>query len=138
MDREDSIECVSYRDHVATQRQSGAGVATGRRVHDPIEITKRIDRSTPLLFKALVQNEEIEGEFRFYRPAPTGDGSTEHFLTVEFRQGRITDIQREIQLTLDRSAEALPALEKVSILFGVVNVRYESTGVGHEDDWTQV
>jgi type VI secretion system secreted protein Hcp len=121
---------------VATQRRGELSVATGRRVHDPIVITKRLDRSTPLLLKALCQNEVIEGDFKFYRPAPSGDGSTEHFQTVEIREARIVDIRREVQNVLDPSVQLYPALEKVSFLFSSIEVRYEPDGVSHFDEWT--
>ncbi|MGH0034606.1 MAG: type VI secretion system tube protein TssD [Myxococcota bacterium] len=137
MERADSIECVAYNDHVATQRRGEAGVATGRRVHDPIVITKRIDKSTPLLLKALCQNEVIEGDFKFYRPAPTGDGSTEHFMTVEIREARIVDIKREVLNVLDRAVAQYPVFETVSFMFSSVEVRYEPDGVSHQDLWTE-
>jgi type VI secretion system secreted protein Hcp len=136
LDRADSIECFAYHDHVATQRRGELGVSTGRRVHDPITITKRIDRSTPLLLKALCQNEVIEADFKFYRPAPSGDGSTEHFQTVEIREARVVDISREVQNILDPSLTHIPAFEKVSFMFSTVEVRYEPDGVSHQDVWT--
>ncbi|MFN8548925.1 MAG: type VI secretion system tube protein Hcp [Candidatus Eisenbacteria bacterium] len=41
----------------------GFGNATGRRAYDLLVIRKRIDKSTPLLYKALVENQVIEVEF---------------------------------------------------------------------------
>lgn len=137
MGRANSIECVAYTDHVATQRRAERGLSTGRRVHDPIVVTKRIDRSTPLLLKALCQNEVIEADFKFYRPSPSGDGSTEHFQTVEIREARIVDIRREVQNILDPSLQLFPTLESVSFMFSSIEVRYEPDGVSHQDVWTE-
>ncbi len=136
MERADSIECIAYHDHVTTQRQGGTGAATGRRVHDPIVFTKRLDKATPLLFKALCNAEDMEGEFRFYRPTPSGDGSTEHFQSVNFTGGRITDIKREIHNVLDPGSVNTPALETVHLMFSTIEVLYQPTGVGHQDEWS--
>ncbi len=80
--RENSIECLSFKSSVLTVREKGTAIATGRRQHEPIVIHKRIDKSSPLLIKALCDNQVIEAEFKFYRPNPTGDGTTEQFYTM--------------------------------------------------------
>jgi len=58
-------------------------MATGERTYEPIRIAKRIDKSSPLLAKALCNNEVIEATFKFYRPDPAGSGTQEHFYTIE-------------------------------------------------------
>ena len=77
LDRENSIECLSFTDAVRTAREASSGMATGDRTYEPLVVQKRIDKSSPLLAKALCNNEEIEGTFRFYRPSPTGDGGSQ-------------------------------------------------------------
>src|SRR5688572_21101762 len=72
--RENTIECLRYEQEAVTTREAGTAMATGRRSYKPLSIRKRIDKSSPLLMKALCRNEEIEGEFKFFRPAPTSDG----------------------------------------------------------------
>src|SRR5690242_4214681 len=77
--RQDSIECVYFEHEVITARESGSGLATGRRQYPPMKIAKRIDKASPLLMKALCENQVIEATFKFFRPNPTGDGTTEQF-----------------------------------------------------------
>ena len=89
MGRADSIECVAFNSGVTSAREAASNLATGRRQHEPIIIRKRIDKASPLLAKALCQNEAIEGVFKFFRPNPTGDGTTEQFFTVAFKGGRV-------------------------------------------------
>lgn len=137
LDRAESIECLTFEDKVATQREASAGVATGRRLYDPVVIRKRFDRSTPLLAKALCYNENIEATFKFYRPAPSGDGSTEHFLTVLLTDARISCIERELRYVLDPKFATDPPMEKVSFVFSTIRVTYEPTGAEHEDEWRE-
>src|SRR5688500_13035723 len=88
MGREDTIECVYYEHAVKTAREAGSAMATGRRQYSPIIIRKRIDKSSPLLAKALGTNEVVEGEFLFFRPNPAGDGKTQQFFTVKITNAR--------------------------------------------------
>lgn len=133
--REGSIECLSFRDSVRTAREAGSGVATGRRTYEPLVITKRIDKSSPLLAKALCDNMVIEGIFKFYRPNPTGDGTTEQFFTVEIRQGRVAFVNRTSPDSFDPASATRPPLEEVGFVFHTITWTYENGGVTHQDTW---
>jgi type VI secretion system secreted protein Hcp len=53
----ESIEVLSWSwgmsQSGSTRREAGSGLATGKRQHKPITITKEWDKATPLLFKAM-------------------------------------------------------------------------------------
>jgi type VI secretion system secreted protein Hcp len=131
--RENSIECLYFEHAIQTPRQGGTGIATGRRQYDPIRIVKRIDKSSPLLVKALTQNQVIEGVFKFFRPSPTGDGTTEQFYTVTIRQGRIASFAQTTPETFDPDNTAVPELEEVSFVFNQISWTYTNGGITHED-----
>lgn len=133
--RENSIECLSFADSVRTARELGSGMATGRRAYEPIVVTKRIDRSSPLLAKALCNNEVIEGTFKFYRPSPTGDGTTEQFFTVHVGEARIAHIKRVNPDVFDPARANLPPSEEIGFVFHTIRWTYEPDGVEHEDHW---
>lgn len=134
--RENSIECVYFQSSVRTAREAGSGMATGRRSYDPIIIRKRIDKSTPLIAKALCNNEVIEAEFKFFRPNPTGDGTTEQFYTVGFKQGRVASFKSVSPDVLDPVSTNAPPLEEVGFVFHTINWTYTNGGVSHEDTWS--
>lgn len=135
--REDSIECLSFVDSVRTAREKGSGVATGRRTYEPIIIRKRIDKSSPLLAKALCNNEVIEGTFKFYRPSPSGDGTTEQFFTVEIAEGRVASVKRVSPDVIDPASSQEPPTEEVGFVFHTITWTYEDGGVTHTDDWRE-
>ena len=137
LDRADSIECVSFVDSVRTAREKGSGMATGRRTYEPIVIRKRIDKSSPLLARAMCNNEVTEGIFKFFRPAPSGDGTTEHFFTVEFAEGRIASLRRVSPDTMDPASALEAPTEEVSIVFHNITWTYEPTGASHHDNWRE-
>ncbi len=137
MEREDTIECLSFTDSVRTARERSTGMASGERSYDPIAITKRIDQSSPLLAKALCNNEVIEGIFKFFRPNPAGDGTTEQFFTIEIQQGRIASIGRKSPDVIDPAAATAPATEEVCFVFGHIRWTYEPDGIEHIDVWSE-
>lgn len=135
--REGSIECLSFFDGVRTAREKGSGMATGRRTYEPIALRKRIDKSSPLLAKALCNNEVVEGTFKFFRPSPTGDGTTQQFFTVEFSEGRVAAIERTSPNTIDPASAVEPPIELVSFVFHTITWTYEDGGVTHTDNWRE-
>ncbi len=135
--REGTIECLSFVDSVRTAREKGSGLATGRRTYEPIVIRKRIDASSPLLARSLCNNEVVEGVFKFFRPAPSGDGTTEHFFTVEFAEGRLASVRRVSPDTIDPASATEPPTEECSIVFHNITWTYEPSGAMHHDNWRE-
>ncbi|HEY8212376.1 MAG TPA: type VI secretion system tube protein TssD [Myxococcaceae bacterium] len=135
--RENSIECTYFEAETVTTREVQTGLATGRRQHKPLIIRKAIDKSTPLLAKALTKNTVIEGEFKFFRPNPGGDGTTQHFFTVKVTNGRVANQKVHSQWTEPGQPHAMPPQEEVQFVFQTIVWRYELGGVEHEDSWKE-
>ena len=94
-----------------------------------------LDKSTPLLSKALTRNEVIEGIFKFFRPNPTGDGTTQHFFTIEIKGGRVASQRQWVPDTITPASSTEPPLEEVSFVFHDIVWTYEDGGVTHQDTW---
>ncbi len=112
-------------------------MATGRRQYEPLLIRKRIDKSSPLLCKALAENQVIEATFKFFRPNPTGDGTTEQFYSVAFKQGRISSQKQIVPDTMVPATSTDPALEEITFVFHTISWTYTNGGITHEDTWDQ-
>jgi type VI secretion system secreted protein Hcp len=133
--RENSIEVLHYEQNCNTAREASSGIATGRRTYEPLFIKKRIDKSSPLIAKAMVQNQVIDGKFMFFRPNPLGDGTTQQFYTVEIKGGRISHHKQLVpDVTLTENQAEHP-LEEVSFTFHTIKWRFEDGGIEHEDTW---
>ncbi len=135
--RADSIECLYYEQAVKTAREAGSGMATGRRQYEPLLIRKRLDKSTPLIAKALVENTVISADFKFFRPNPTGDGTTEQFYTVSIKQGRIATQKQWSPDTIVPATSTEPAMEEISFVFHTISWTFTNGGVTHEDTWNE-
>jgi len=129
--RENDIECVFFESGVAIALAAGATAATGRRRHSPILIRKRIDKSTPLLAKALTESELVTAVFRLFRP--DAQGQSEHFYTVEIREARIASLKQVSPETFNPTTSDFPEIEEVSFVFERIIWRYENPLVESED-----
>ena len=135
--RADSIEILEYESAVITAREAGSGMATGRRQYEPLRIVKRIDKASPLLLKALTTNQVVEGTVKFFRPNPTGDGTTEQFYTVAFKKGRIASQNQKLPNTIVPATSTEPPLEEVTFVFHTISWTFTNGGVTHEDTWSE-
>jgi type VI secretion system secreted protein Hcp len=133
--RKDSIECISYQHGVSNVTDEATKSATGRRQHTPITIRKRIDKSSPLLMKALTENKKVEGAFKFYRPSVGGDGTTEQFYTVEIKEGHVSSVTQVSPDTLAAASAAEPPHEEVSFVFKTITWTVTKGGASHQDEW---
>lgn len=128
--RKGMIEVMQFEQSVITAREAGSGMATGRRQYQPLLIRKRIDKASPLLMRALTENQPVEVSFGFYRPNPTGDGTDERFYEVDIRNARVASIKL-VQGSSD------PPMEEVTFVFHTIRWTYTNGGVTHEDTWDQ-
>ncbi len=135
LDRGKTIECVFFQEGVKTSREAGSAKALGRREHAPILTRKRICQATPLLLKALTENTELEAEFKFFRPSPAGDGTTEQFYTITLKQARVSNYRLTSPDVLSPAATAEPPLEEVEFVFGHIVWTWMPNGLQHEDSW---
>jgi len=133
--RENSIECLSFDQRCATGRDAASGMPTGRRQYEPVAFRKRIDKASPLIAKALVENQVIDAVFKFFRPNPSGDGTTQQFFTISIKQGRIASVRTYLPFTLDPGSANQPPQDEVTMVFQSISWSY-ANGVTVEDKWS--
>jgi len=139
MDRANTIECSSFRYAITVPQEPGSRIATGRRQHGLVKVHKRIDKSTPLLIKAVCNNELVDqAVFRFYRPWIDGRGTEQHFYTVELADGYVVGVSQVSEDTIMAGGDlAGPMMEEVSFNFLRITWTYEDGGIIHSDSWDQ-
>lgn len=124
MDREGTIECTAVNHEIYLP--DGARLTAA-----PFKFVKRIDRSSPLLYKALELQQQIDATFRYFRPAPNGSGAEEHYYTIHLERGHISSIRHWFPNTVDPAALPYPHTEEVSITFQTMTITYEPEGISH-------
>lgn len=78
---------------IISPRDAASGLPTGKRQHKPFVITKELDKSTPLLTKALANNEALrEMTLTFFQAM--GDGSVRLTRQAKFTGVKIMSVKR--------------------------------------------
>ena len=136
MEREGTIECSSFRYGIKVPREAGTGMSSGRRQHQPVIVHKRIDKTTPLLIKAICNNEPVdEAKFMFFRPHRGGDGSEQQFYTVILTGGAVIGVSQVSEDAIMSGEHALPMMEEITFNFHTIEWVYEAGGIIHSDSW---
>lgn len=137
--REGKIMVIAVSHEIVSPRDSASGLPTGKRQHKPFVITKELDKSTPLLYNALVNNENIpEWKLEFWTPqvkAMTGTGlETQHY-TVELTNANIASIS--FRLLNNRNPELMKYTEYEEVAFTYQKIvwTWKDGGITSQDDW---
>lgn len=133
LERENTIEVLSLTQTLKVAFDRATLQATGRRFYEPLEFTKPIDRSTPLLRQALVNNENVTGEFVWYRLDSNGQG--EKFFSLKFSGGRIASASLRLPDVLLPPTSGLPPMETISLVFSHVEWTHLTGSTTSVDDW---
>ncbi len=135
-EREDTILVQAF-DHVVEIPTDSRGVATGRRVHRAMTLTKEIDKSTPMLYQALCTNELLtEAILNWYRL--DGTGEYELYYTIRLENAFITRIRPWVPNVLDRAYEGLKHMEDISMSYEKIIWTWEPDGIEYEDVWGEL
>jgi len=133
--REDSIMVIAFNHEVESPRNASSGLATGKRQHKPLIITKEIDKSTPLLMNALTNNENLpEVILQFWQPSRSGREF--QYYTVELTNASIVEIRQEMLNNKYPENMPHPEREHISFVYEKITWTYEDGGITSTDDWS--
>ncbi|HEX8792345.1 MAG TPA: type VI secretion system tube protein TssD [Polyangiaceae bacterium] len=60
---------LEFTHGTTSPRDLQSGLATGKRMHEPITLVMKMDTATSQMWKALKQNDKLQVKVAFYRPA---------------------------------------------------------------------
>jgi type VI secretion system secreted protein Hcp len=132
--REDSMEIYAWSHKVESPRDAASGLPTGKRQHNAFVVTKATDKSTPVLYDMLTNNENIT-TWRLDCWRPSRAGKEEQFYSVELVNASVADIRSE-QLN-NKYPENMKheAREHVQFVYQKVTWTWQDGGIMAEDDW---
>ena len=83
---------IAQSHEIVSPRDAASGLPTGKRQHKPMVITKEVDKSSPLLYNALVNNENLSSfELKFMTPDSAAAAEKNHY-TVKLTNANIASI----------------------------------------------
>jgi type VI secretion system secreted protein Hcp len=132
--REGKIMVIAAIHEVVSPTDSITGLPTGKRQHKPFRITKDVDRSSPLLYKAMLNNENItKWELQFWTSSATGE--EEQYYTVKLTNARITDVVFHMPNTKNPDLSKYPEYEEIFFTYEKIQWIWTDGELSAQDDW---
>ncbi len=132
--REGTILIQAFDHEVYIPRDPQTGASTGKRIHNPLRITKAYDKSSPKLYQALTSGEHMKNvEIKWYRIDPKG--TEEHYFTTTLEDAIIVSMKPNMPNCLLPTSEPFTHMEDVSFTYRKAIWKWEPDGIESEDDW---
>ena len=132
--REGSILVHSFSHEIISPRDAVTGLPTGKRQHEPMQILKEIDQSSPLLWTALVNNENlVTWQLKFWATAKTGVQT--QIYTITLTNASIASMHEYMPDNDDPAKAKLPLLEEVTFTYQKIEWVWTKGGITAQDDW---
>jgi len=138
--REKKIMVIAVSHDIVSPRDPASGLPTGKRMHKPFVITKELDMSTPLLFNALVNNENIPSwKLEFWTPqvggAAGGGGTETQHYTVELLNANIASINFRMANNKHPDLMKYTEYEEIAFTYQKITWTWVKGGITAMDDW---
>jgi|JI9StandDraft_2_1071091.scaffolds.fasta_scaffold336705_2 type VI secretion system secreted protein Hcp len=126
---ENSIMVIAVSHEIVSPRDPASGLPTGKRQHKPFVITKELDKSTPILYNALVNNENLPNfDLTVLQPGPKGSAPKAY--TVRLMNANIASIKALV-------GEDGKVIEQVAFTYQKIEWIWADGGIMAMDDWEQ-
>lgn len=118
---------------VISPRDAASGLPTGKRQHKPFTITKSVDKTTPLFYKALVNNENLTScTIKFVRPSDAG--TLDNYYTVKLTNASLASLDFK-KGDARAGAGRFGEYEEVSFTYQKIEWTITDGGITAQDDW---
>jgi len=132
--REGQIAVIATAHEIVSPRDPASGLPTGKRQHKPFVITKELDKSTPLLYQALITNENLTTvEILFWRPSPVTGAEVQHF-KVKLTNASIASI-RTVHPDVRKEPAPYKEYDQIELVYEKIEWTWVDGGIIAEDDW---
>lgn len=138
--KDGTIELVAVEHAVISPRDSASGMATGKRQHLPIAVTKVPDQNSPFFYESLARNREIpELDLLFFGSDDRGGllaGRETNLYTISMTKAFVSRIDftgRE-----DREAKAdmrFPLTERIAFVYDSIRWEWLPSKTAAEDNF---
>ena len=137
--REDSIMVIAVSHSILSPRDAASGLPTGKRMHKPLVVTKEIDKSSPLLYNMLTNNENIPTwKLEFWTPqldAKRGVGSESQHYTIELENANIASIDFRMANNKHPDLMKFAEYEEIAFTYEKITWTWKDGGIMAHDSW---
>ena len=134
--REGWILVYGFHHEIVSPRDAASGLATGKRQHKPLSITKEIDKSTPLFYQAFVNNENFsEVILRFFTSDLKNAGKELQNYTIKLINANIISIVDDMANNKIAENAKLPLLQMISFTYQKIEWTWTDGAITATDSW---
>jgi type VI secretion system secreted protein Hcp len=137
--REGSIMVIAASHEIVSPRDPASGLPTGKRMHKPFVITKELDKSSPILYNVLVNNENVpDWKLEFWTPqlsAAGGVGAEKQHYTVELLNANIASISFRMLNNKNPELMRYSEYEEIAFTYQKITWTWKDGGITSMDDW---
>jgi type VI secretion system secreted protein Hcp len=137
--RVDTIAVIALSHSIISPRDAASGLPTGTRMHKPLVITKELDKSSPLLYNTLTQNENITTlTIHFYTPqldAKRGMGEEVNNYIVELTNANIASIDFRMANNKHPDLMKFAEYEEIAFTYEKIMWTWKDGGITSSDSW---
>ena len=131
-------ECLvqAIKHSIIIPRDPQSGQPTAQRVHQPLTITKLVDKCSPLLYTALCNGENLTSvELHWYRISDTG--GSEKYFTTKLTNAILVNIETYMPNALDPANNAYKHMEDISFSYESIEWTHELGSTAGNDSWSE-
>ena len=137
--REGKIAIIAVSHEIISPRDPASGLPTGKRMHKPFVVTKELDKSSPLLYNSLVNNENIpDWQLQFWTPqikATTGSGNEVQHYTVKLTNANVASIAFRMANNKHPDLMKFAEYEEIAFTYQKIEWTWNDGGIMSADDW---
>ena len=133
--REGSIELFSFEHEIKLPTNTQSGIGNGPVIHQPIKVLKEIDKSTPKLYRALVEKECLSlVQFEWFRYTPQGEELV--YYRVELSNAYILSVAPWTPALNRSESEYLLFMENITLVYEGISWSWGPDGdVTYQANW---
>ena len=139
--REGMIEIIATNSSLISPRDQASGAPTGKRMHKPFVVTHEVDIALPLLYNAIVNNENITKWRLDYYASQIGNDRTtataieQNYFSVELVNASIASIDLRSHNNKHPDLMKFKEFVEVAYVFQKITWTWQKGGITASDDW---
>jgi type VI secretion system secreted protein Hcp len=139
--REGKIMVIAVSHEIVSPRDPASGLPSGKRMHKPMVITKEMDKSSPILYNLLVNNENIpEWELQFWSPhsfkgGAAQVGTEQQHYTIKLTNANIASISFRMANNKHPDLMKFNEYEEIAFTYQKIEWTWTDGGITALDDW---
>ena len=132
--RESSIQVHSFSHEILISRDAASGLPTGKRTHKGFVILKEVDKSSPLLWNALVENENLaEWTLDFWEVSATA--LEKRIYSINLTNASIASMRESMLDNEDAANAEYTLLEEISFTYQRIEWVWIDGDISAQDNW---